>query len=138
MKGLKTGGRKAGTPNKRTQELKDLAMKIGVHPFKFLLLLVKGDLRDFGYIFPEDEIYDPEVDQEKDEEDRGDNLRFDKKVKAMLPKHMVPLDLRTEAARDLLPYLYPRLKALEEGEESESDGKIHFVSKDEFNKAKEN
>lgn len=114
MKGLKTGGRKAGTPNKRTEELRQLAKESGVNPFLFLLMVVKNDLIGLGLKKPRS------VDEDEEE--------------FVLP---IPLALRIDAAKELLPYLFPRLKPQEDGEESDSDGKIRFVSRDEFNKAKE-
>ena len=48
----KTGGRKAGTPNRKTQELSELAKSLGVNPFEIMLLFSKGDHKKLGLKFP--------------------------------------------------------------------------------------
>ncbi len=45
----KSGGRKAGTPNKKTQSLEDKAREMEVDPFEILLRVAKGDWRGLGY-----------------------------------------------------------------------------------------
>jgi hypothetical protein len=41
--GIKTGGRKAGVPNKRTQDLQDRLEALGVDPLEGLALIAKDD-----------------------------------------------------------------------------------------------
>lgn len=49
-KGLpKTGGRKKGCPNKKTQELRECAERLGVNPFEVLLLFAEGNWKALGY-----------------------------------------------------------------------------------------
>jgi len=47
--GKKYGGRRAGTPNKKTVDLMNLARKLGVDPFEILLLVAKGSWKKLGY-----------------------------------------------------------------------------------------
>lgn len=49
MKGKKTGGRKSGTPNKKTKELHEISARLGVDPFEVLLLFAAGDWKALGY-----------------------------------------------------------------------------------------
>lgn len=122
--GNKTGGRQKGTPNKRTQDLLDLAEEMEADPFLFLCKVMKGDLRDFGYAFPEDEIHNPEEEAELHPEDKGRNLSFDKTVGVMLPKHMIPLEMRIDAAKELMPYLHAKRKSVELKVDEKSTGKV--------------
>ena len=89
MKGLKTGGRKAGTPNKQTQELQTIAEEFSVEPFKFLLMVMNNDLVGLGL---------------KKEMGPGDEYEFVKDI---------PFPLRMRAAMELCTYLYPKRKAVE-------------------------
>jgi len=46
------GGRVAGTPNKSTINLSEIAERVGVDPFEILLLFAKGDYKALGYSEP--------------------------------------------------------------------------------------
>lgn len=120
--GNKTGGRQKGTPNKKSAELLELAEEMGADPFDFLCKIMKGDLRDFGYVYPDDEIYNPEDDPD------GSNLFLDKKVMAFLPRHMIPLELRTEAAKELMPYLHAKRKSVELKTPEDGKGKVFTLA----------
>lgn len=122
---MRFGGRKAGTPNKRSLEAREKADQMGIDPLMFLLLLVRGDLRDLGYDFGPD--YDP-TDRE--------NFVLDKDLKIFHPKHLVPLNMRKEAAKEAAPYLDSKLKSVEVTVDEESKKYIEFISKDEFNRPK--
>lgn len=133
---MRHGGRQKGTPNKRSLDAIANADKIGVDPLTFLLMVVRGDLRDFGYVFSDDEITQ-EVVNELDEEERKDVLILDKKVMACHPKYLVPLDMRMAAAKEAAPYLYGKLKSVEISFEDEVVEKVmKFIAKDEFNTSK--
>jgi hypothetical protein len=86
-------GRKAGTPNKPTQELKELAEKLGVNPFEILLHFAKGDYEALG--LPESVV----ASYTKD----GDPL----------PKPSISPELRQKSAKDACEYLFPKLKQVE-------------------------
>ncbi len=42
-------GRKAGTPNKPTTDLHEIAEELGIHPFKLLLYYADGRWKDLNY-----------------------------------------------------------------------------------------
>lgn len=45
----KAGGRAKGTPNKKTQELHDIAERCGVNIFEGLCRIAAGDYKSLGY-----------------------------------------------------------------------------------------
>lgn len=48
-RGQKTGGRKKGTSNKRSQYAIELAKKLGVEPLEILLMYAAGDWQGLGF-----------------------------------------------------------------------------------------
>jgi len=58
--GNKTGGRTAGTPNKKNQEIQELAKELGCNPAKVLMLIMLGDKEALG------EEKDIDLDMKKD------------------------------------------------------------------------
>lgn len=91
---LGIGGRKKGTPNKKTQALLEKAKELGVDPFEILLLFAKGDWKALGYDSPEKVIAVTKDGQEV----------FSDRITA---------ELRQKSAKDAAEYLYAKRKALE-------------------------
>lgn len=52
MKGVRVGGRKKGTPNKRTKEAHAIADRVKCDPFEILCYFAKGDWKGLGYKEP--------------------------------------------------------------------------------------
>jgi hypothetical protein len=48
MKGLKTGGRTKGTPNKRSLQVEEMAAQYKLDPFDFLMKVVNNDWEGIG------------------------------------------------------------------------------------------
>lgn len=88
----KTGGRKKGSPNKPTRELKEIAADLGVDPFEVLLHFAKGDFAALGY----DECVTKYT-------KAGDSYE----------EPTIGPELRQKAAKDACEYLYPKLKSIE-------------------------
>lgn len=88
--GNKTGGRVAGTPNKRTQELAELAKDVGADPFMFLVHVMNGNAEALGY---------------------PANFSRDEDTDRLVPT--ISFQLRFEAAVQLMPYLHAKRKAVE-------------------------
>ncbi len=86
--GTKSGGRKKGTPNKRTQDVQALVAKASRSPFETLAFISAGDAKKLGH------------------------GTTDEKTKTFTPAP-IPLDLQLEAAKELAPYLAPKRKAIE-------------------------
>lgn len=91
--GRKTGGRKSGTPNRRTQEAIELSEKLNVDPLEILLLIAKGDWEALGYENP----------QTSKLSKSGDEVWCDR----------IELDHRLAAAKESCKYIYPARKAVE-------------------------
>ena len=89
----KSGGRKEGTPNKRTLEAREIAEKLGVNPLEICLMFAAGDWEGLGY---------PSADVTKVLKDGG-TINVD----------TIPPELRQKSAKDVLGYLFPQLKAIE-------------------------
>lgn len=51
-KGMKFGGRKKGTPNKRTFIAEEIAAKFDIDPLEVLLMVSSGDWKGLGYDAP--------------------------------------------------------------------------------------
>lgn len=85
-------GRKKGTPNKKTQELRDLAEQLGVNPFQILLHFAAGDWQALGY---------PDATVTKVTQN------------GVFTEDRISPELRSSSAREACKYLYPQLKAVE-------------------------
>jgi hypothetical protein len=85
-------GRKPGTPNKKTQELRDLADKLGVNPFEILLHFAKGNWEALGY--------------------EGPTVTKVTQGGVVVEDRISP-ELRSSSAREACKYLFPQLKAVE-------------------------
>lgn len=122
--GKKFGGRQKGSLNKKSQVLKEKANELGVDVGEFLLLTVKGDVRLLGY---EDRVtkhrrrYDFE--RARYEEANAKGLK-EKKTKPYpdyvppskeeaLEMNLLPIDERRDAAKDIAPYIYPKLRPVD-------------------------
>lgn len=56
INGNKTGGRVAGTPNKKNQEIQDLARELNCNPAKVLMLIILGKHEELKCSEPEIDI----------------------------------------------------------------------------------
>lgn len=84
-------GRPKGVPNKRTQDLIELAEKHECNPFEILLLFAKGDYEALGYKQYQYKQY-------------GENV---------VEEMTIPPELRQKSAKDACEYLFPKRKAIE-------------------------
>ena len=96
----KTGGRKKGRPNKRTEELKEISDRLGVDPFEVLLLFASGDWKALGY----------------------DKAKFVSGINeyGQWYKWTIDPSLRSRAAAEACQYLNPKRKAIEHSGEIKS------------------
>lgn len=91
--GAKGSGRKKGVPNKKTQDLQEMADELGCNPFRILLMFANDDWEGLGY---------PEPTTTKVTKD-GTTVEIDR----------ISPDLRAHAAKEAAKYLYPQRKAVE-------------------------
>lgn len=96
-------GRKSGTPNKKTQALLEKAEALGVDPFEFLCLTLKGDWKAIG-------------------------LQAKQRVLANGNMESIDPEIsfadRYSAARELCQYLYPKRSSVKISAEEEAGFKI--------------
>jgi hypothetical protein len=90
--GKKTGGRVAGTANKRTYDARALAEKKGVDPLEILLDIASNNWEALGY----DKAYITKV-----------NLGIE------YEEAVISLEERSRAAKESAKYIYPQLKSIE-------------------------
>lgn len=88
----KTGGRKKGSINKKSRELKEIAEDLGVDPFEVLLHFAKGDYKALGYA----ETVTKYV-------QGGESYE----------EPTISPELRQKSAKDACEYLHPKLKSIE-------------------------
>jgi hypothetical protein len=99
----KAGGRQKGTVNKSTQNLMDIADRIGVSPFEVLCMIAKADWQGLGY----------------------DNPTYLKAAgENMIEVDRITLESRLNAAKEASKYLYPQRKAVEHSTDSDKGFKI--------------
>jgi hypothetical protein len=91
-KGKKTGGRKKGTPNKKTLNASIIAEEIGVDPFQVLMHFVVGDYESLGI---------PELSSVLTKE-------------GVVEKLSITPEMRLSAAKEACQYIYPKRKAIEQ------------------------
>jgi hypothetical protein len=84
---LKTGGRKRGTPNKKTQELLGLLEEKNFNPAEKLISVYRRAIKSF--------------DNSKGSSGQGPDMTF---------KY---LEIAEKAASDLMQYVYPKRKAID-------------------------
>lgn len=107
IKGVKTGGRAKGTPNRSTIELQKKAHELGVDPFEILCLFAKGDWQTLGY---KSEVF-VTIDGEKSSSYR---LTIDPAVRA-------------KCASEIASYLFPKRKAIEHSSDPENPIEVKGV-----------
>lgn len=90
----KYGGRVKGTPNKDTQEAREIAARLKISPFEILLYIAAGDWKSLGY---DDGLRIKTVTKDGDEvfEDR------------------ISVEARGNAASHAVKYLHPQLKSID-------------------------
>lgn len=88
----KTGGRTKGVPNKKTQELHEIAEELGCNPFMVLLHFAKGDFEALGY---------------------DEHQSMVTKSGEVVMVLTIPPELRQKSAKDACEYLHPKRKAVE-------------------------
>lgn len=87
----KHGGRKPGTPNKKTKDLLERAEALGIDPFEILLYFAAGEEEKLGY----------------DGKQYRKGAFGDEYVVRITP------EMRIEAAKQACQYLHPKRKAIE-------------------------
>lgn len=92
-KGVKTGGRTQGTPNKFKMKAAELCEQLGCDPLEVLIHFAKGDWAALGY---KDPTYIKSVTEDK----------------ATFAEVITP-ESRLQAAKEALKYVRPILKAIE-------------------------
>ncbi len=85
-------GRAKGTPNKQTQELIELAERLGVNPFEVMLNIVKNDWQALGYDSP---------------------TVTRATLEGVVEVERITVELRAQCAQNACSYLYPKRKAIE-------------------------
>lgn len=98
----KTGGRKAGTPNKKTQIVEDILNAIGCNPIENLARIANGE---------------PMKAMIGLNKDSGDYV-----VDEVPPT----LEQRLAANKELAQYVYPKRKAIEHGVSGEGKISVHI------------
>lgn len=89
----KSGGRKIGTPNKRTEELENIAQRIGVNPFEVLCLISAGNWKGLGY------------------KEKTKNKWLPSGIE--VEEDVISLESRLQAAKEACKYLFPQRKAVD-------------------------
>lgn len=90
-------GRRAGTPNKKNQEIFDLAKELGCNPAKILMHIAMGDSKALATKYKD-----------------GDGEEQENRP-------LIDLDQRKDAAKDLMPYLYGKRKPIDSNGDDSSD-----------------
>jgi len=101
--GKKTGGRIAGTPNKRNQHIADLAEELDCDPARILMFFAKGDYASLGYEEFQSRIVG-----------KGDNA-------LLVDELTISPELRKASASDLMPYLHGKRKPVDSTGDDSSD-----------------
>lgn len=107
-KGVKTGGRRKGSLNKSNAIPRDIALELGVDPFKILLYFAKGDWASLGYSSSTREVVSKGV---------------------IIEQEVITPEIRVNAAKEAAQYIHPKRKAVDEmGKAEEPNSNIVFVS----------
>lgn len=104
--GQKTGGRVKGVPNKSTQDLHEIAERLGVNPFEILLHYANGNAEALG-LSCGSTLSDMLADQLD-----GEDLERVKELEAKLT-NPISAELRQKSAKDACEYLFAKRKAIE-------------------------
>lgn len=106
----KTGGRKPGTPNRRSVIARERVEAMGFDPLEGLVLIARGDWEKLGYkaatFF----------------KSTGESSGYD--------EHYISPEMRLSATKELCTYIYPKLKSVEVSADPESPGLPFVVSRD--------
>lgn len=114
-KGQRYGGRQAGTPNRKTQELHELMDKVGCNPFEILILFAKGDYEALGY----PKYFFKQI---------GENV---------IEELSISPELRQKSAKDACEYLFSKRKAIEHKIEADKEMSLEqYIAS--LNKEREN
>lgn len=89
----KSGGRKPGTPNKKSLDVRAIAERLGCDPFEILIYMAKGDWKSLGY-------------------EKKDRLTSVSQAGDVYEDQVTP-EMRLKAASEASQYLYPKRKAIE-------------------------
>lgn len=84
-------GRPKGSPNRKTQELMDIAERLECNPFEVLLLFAKGDFESLGY----------------------EKITYRTFGETTNTELTISPELRQKAAKDACEYLFPKRKSVE-------------------------
>lgn len=96
----KTGGRSAGTPNKRSLEARQRIEELGFDPIEGLVLIARGDWEKLGY---KSETYFKPT---------GESSGYE--------EHFISPEMRLSATKELCAYSFPKLKAIEHSVDPDS------------------
>ncbi len=91
--GRKTGGRAKGTSNKATEEARDILARMNFKPLEAMVHWARGDWQALGLAGPTKTISIGE----------GQTLEVDR----------IDEVLRQKSTKEILPYVYPQLKAVD-------------------------
>jgi hypothetical protein len=100
----KEGGRKKGSPNRKTLVIEELVARLDVDPLEVLLLFTKGDWKALGYESESIICYN------------SAGVEYSKLT--ILPEH------RISAAKEAVKYLYSQKKSVDISSNSEEGFKI--------------
>ncbi|HEY9705671.1 MAG TPA: hypothetical protein V6C58_24745 [Allocoleopsis sp.] len=89
----RTGGRQKGTPNKKTEYAFEVLKKHNFCPIEYLVYVAKNDWKALGF------------ESEMREKQGYQGITY--------LEYNIPIELRVDAAKDLMPYLYPKRRAIE-------------------------
>ena len=104
--GNKTGGRSKGTPNKRNQEIYELAEDLGCNPVKILMLFALRDYDQLGL-----------------SEFTETTTKSGDKIK----EPTISPELQKSAASDLMPYMYGKRKPIDSNGDDSNDPVTAFI-----------
>lgn len=110
-KGVKTGGRKAGVPNRRTLQVEEIASRFSIDPFEVLMMVAAGDWKGMGYESPTRTSF------------AASGIEFEEPV--------IKISDRVSAAKEASKYLYSQRQAV-----TIDANKIHKMSDQEFEEFK--
>lgn len=108
------GGRVKGTPNKKTQELHDIAAQVGVCPFEVLCLFAAEDWKGLGWT--------------------SATVTRVLKDGGTIEVERISPETRLNAAKEAAKYLYPQRKAVEVSNAEDEGFKV--IVQDYLSKAK--
>lgn len=96
--GSVSGGRPKGAPNKRTWEARKIIEDMGFDPITALVHFARGDWQALGLPSATKQIYTKEA--------------------GIIEVDRIDEQLRQKSVKDLVPYVYPQLKAIEHSGEA--------------------